>query len=85
MGLELNYMQIKKRDLITPDAALVYIFRTKKVSLVACRILQRDSGGICNEPSTVRRQIGALNTSLNKVQEHSALETAEVKWTRCKT
>lgn len=68
-----------------PDAALVYIFRMKKVFLVICRNLQRDSGGICNDPSAVRHQIRALNKRLNKVPERSALETAEVKWTRCKT
>ncbi|ROI46622.1 hypothetical protein DPX16_7740 [Anabarilius grahami] len=49
----------------------------KKVSLVVCRNLQRDSGRICNDPSAVRRQIGALNTRLNKIPDCSALETAE--------
>lgn len=69
-------MQIKKK---------VFIFGTKKVSLVICMNLQRDSGRIYNDPSAVRRQIRALNKRLNKVPERSALETAEVKWTRCKT
>ncbi len=54
---------------------------------VSCHLHEPPEGFWNNmhDPSAVRRQIRALNKRLNKVPERSALETAEVKWTRCKT
>lgn len=86
LGLELNYMQIKKKGFnYTWCSSCLHIQNRKKASLVICRNLQRDSGEICNDPSTVRYKIRALTKGLNKVLKCSVLETAEVKWTRCKT